>query len=194
MTPPHEEVHFRLPGTSIEAEITAGSSSFAEKLLDSFFAAGGLVLSQVSSLTGMEAYSVQNWIKRGFCSPPVNKKYSKSQFCRLVILHMLKDTLTLPEISGLLSYINGDLTDEGDDTLSDDRLYLYFLRTILLTEEYTKEKATSAAAAAIEDFCEPFPGGKMRLQRTLVTMVCAYHASLLHQEASAMLKEAAKDP
>ena len=192
--PPQPKTGFRLPGTTLELE-GALDADFAKQLLEGFFSAGGLVLSQVSSLSGMEAHSVQNWIKRGFLAPPVNKRYSISAFCRLVILHMLKDSLTLPEIAGLLSYINGDLTDERDDLLSDDRLYLYFLRTLQegdLTRYYDREKAESAAEKACADFKEPFPGGRQRLCRTLVTMVCAYHASLLHREAAAMVKTAAE--
>ena len=193
--PPQQKEGFVLPGTTLMLD-SALDADFAKQLLEGFFTAGGLVLSQVSSLTGMEPHSVQNWVKRGFCSPPVCKKYGISQFCRLVILHLLKDSLALPEITGLLSYINGDLTDESDDLLSDDRLYLCFLRTLQvggLTRSYNREKAEKAAETVCAAFREPFPGGKLRLQRTLVTMVCAYHASLLHREAAAMVKTASAE-
>ena len=57
------------------------------------FLAGGIVRSQVSAVTGLESHMIQNWVKRGFLSNPVNKRYSCRQFCRIAIINMLKTTL-----------------------------------------------------------------------------------------------------
>ena len=85
-----------LPGTTIEAD--PAREGAAEGILSSLFMAGGLVLSQVSQLTGLEPHMIQNWVKRGFVSPPRNKKYTRRQFCRIVIINMLRDSLPLERI------------------------------------------------------------------------------------------------
>ena len=111
----------RLPGTTIEISVNGATS--ARELLDSIFMAGGLVLSQVSGLTGLEPYIIQNWIKRGFLAPPDHKKYSKRQFCRIAIINMLRDVIQIEKITSLLSYINGRLDDESDDIISEEKFY-----------------------------------------------------------------------
>ena len=92
-----------LPGTTIETNLN--ETNISNVILKNIFSAGGLVLSQVSQLTGLEPYTVQNWVKRGFLSPPQKKLYSKNQFCRIVIINMLKESLQIEKITGLLSYI-----------------------------------------------------------------------------------------
>lgn len=160
--PPQQKEGFVLPGTTLMLD-SALDADFAKQLLEGFFTAGGLVLSQVSSLTGMEPHSVQNWVKRGFCSPPVCKKYGISQFCRLVILHLLKDSLTRPKLPGFCPTSTAILRMKVTTLLSDDRLYLCFLRTLQvggLTRSYNREKAEKAAETVCAAFREPFPGGK----------------------------------
>ena len=51
-----------LPGTTVEMNIDHGIQDF----LNSLFAANGLVLSQVTQVTGLEPYIIQNWVRRGF--------------------------------------------------------------------------------------------------------------------------------
>ena len=57
-----------LPGTVLKAE--AEEAGNVEAMFSPMFLAGGMVLSQVSSITGLEPYIIQNWVKRGFISPP----------------------------------------------------------------------------------------------------------------------------
>ena len=57
-----------LPGTTVETDLSRNDA--AEALLSPLFLAGGLMLSQVSQLTGLEPHVIQNWVKRGFVSPP----------------------------------------------------------------------------------------------------------------------------
>ena len=67
-----------LPGTTIAVDWNRPEE--AETLLNSLFLAGGLMLSQVASLTGLEPYVIQNWVRRGFVAPPERKRYSRRQF------------------------------------------------------------------------------------------------------------------
>lgn len=92
------------------------------------------MLSQVSQLTGLEPHVIQNWVKRGFVSPPRNKRYSRNQFSRIALINMLKDCLRLDQITRLLSYLNGHLDDESDDIIDESRLYTYITRLVFQAE------------------------------------------------------------
>ena len=91
----------RLPGTTIE--IAVSNADGARSFLDNAFVCGGLMMSQVARLTGLEPYMIQNWVKRGFLPPPQKKLYSKRQFCRIAIINMLREGLQIEKITGLLS-------------------------------------------------------------------------------------------
>lgn len=115
-----------LPGTVLEVDQSRPEA--ADELFSSLFVTGGLVLSQVCQITGLEPYTVQNWVKRGFLTPPVKKKYNRRQLSRIIIINMLKSALPMESICRLLSYVNGQLDDESDDIIDDSVMYLIFLR------------------------------------------------------------------
>lgn len=116
-----------LPGTTIEYD-----SNQPRQVFSTLFSAGGLMLSQVCNITGLEAHTVQNWVKRGFLSPPKDKKYSQRQLCRIIIINILKESLQLPQIIDLISYVNGRLNDESDDIIDDSELYFQFIELLEL--------------------------------------------------------------
>ena len=68
---------WKVPGTTLQ--ILREEADAAEDMFRSMFLAGGMVLGQVSQLTGLEPYTIQNWVERGFLSPPQNRRYSLSQ-------------------------------------------------------------------------------------------------------------------
>lgn len=177
-----------LPGTTVETDLSRDDA--AEALLSPLFLAGGLVLSQVAQLTGLEPYVIQNWIKRGFVSPPVNKRYSRRQFCRIATINLLKDCLRLDQITRLLSYLNGNLDDESDDIIDDSRLYTYITRLVFLVRQNPmagRETWQEWCAQALEDYEEPWPGARERVQRGLQVIVTAYTAAQLKVRAERML-------
>lgn len=135
-----------LPGTTIAVDWNRPEE--AETLLNSLFLAGGLMLSQVASLTGLEPYVIQNWVRRGFVAPPERKRYSRRQFSRIVLINMLKDSMQLDKICALLSYVNGELDDESDDLIDDFQLYLYIVRLAALVEHQPPSGPDEAAAGA----------------------------------------------
>lgn len=180
-------VNMKLPGTSIEVEKL--NREYAAVMLDGIFAAGGLVLSQIATLTGVELYSVQNWVKRGFVSPPKAKKYTKRQFCRLVIINMLRDAMPIVDLTEMLSYINGDLADESDDTVSDDTLYLYFISMLATVESSDEETVEAAARKVTEEYVEPAEHTRERLCRVLRIMYFAYRATLFSRSAAKIMTE-----
>lgn len=178
-----------LPGTVIRRPEGVDPA----ELLDGLFVAGGLVLSQVSALTGLEGYTVQNWVQRGFVTPTVGKRYSKNQFCRLVTINLLKDSLNLAQIAGLLSAINGKLDDESDDMIDDALLYVYFARIYFRTEGFDREKLREVIEEVTAGFVEPHKGAGKRLREVLRVMYAAYLAASYKKIAEEMLNEISPD-
>lgn len=164
--------HF--PGTRMEViPSQQGVKDIASNIIGNIFTAGGLVLSQVCSLTGLEYYIIQNWVKRGFLAPPVKKMYSKRQFCRIVIINALKDTMQIDQIVKMLSYINGALDDESDDLVDDSDLYNYFVNVMFADDGKTSPE--TIVENAITSYVEPIEGAKERLKKVLLVM---YYAGL----------------
>lgn len=178
-----------LPGTTIETDLSRDDA--AQALLSPLFLTGGLVLSQVAQLTGLEPYVIQNWVKRGFLSPPRNKKYSKRQFCRLATINLLKDCLRLDQITRLLSYLNGNLEDESDDLIDDFELYTYITRLVFRLEQSPqtgRDEWKYWCEQVLSDYREPYPGARDRVRRGLQVIVTAYAAARLKGKAERMLK------
>lgn len=174
-----------LPGTTIEVQLKRGVSN---NILGNIFMTGGLMMSQVSQLTGLEPYIIQNWVKRGYLSSPKNKLYSRSQFSRIVTINMLKDSLQLETISKLLSYINGILDDESDDIIDDSVLYDMYVDVLAElndgVDDIALEKAISGVLVAYK---EPYVGAKKRLSKVLKTMFFANKAVELKKQAEIIL-------
>lgn len=183
-----------LPGTTIQT--TLEEADIASRVLANIFTTGGLVLSQVCQLTNLENHVVQNWVKRGFLSSPVNKRYSKDQFCRIVIINMLKDSLRIDTIVGMLSYINGVLTDKSDDIIDDSDLYNYYVNLLVeisnrggLPGFIDQDNLQDALANLLADFNEVYAGARKRLSKALAVMSTAHMSSLLCRKAEKMAVE-----
>ena len=177
-----------LPGTVLEAE--EREAEHVQALLQPMFLAGGMVLSQVSSITGLEPYIIQNWVKRGFLAPPQNKRYTLRQLCRILNINMLKGVLPMERICGMLGYINGALDDESDDLIDDSVLYFMFVRLAVRARELDRTgEWDSAIAQVLADYREPAPGAKQRIAQVLRVMVIGYIASRMKQEAEQLLAE-----
>ena len=158
------------------------------------FLPGGMVLSQVSAITGLESYTIQNWVKRGFLTAPQNKRYTLRQLCRIIHINMLKGVLPLERICGLLSFVNGQLDNEQDDVIDDADLYFIFLRLAANSRElYRAEDREAVLEEALADYAEPVPGAKTRVKETLRIMLTAWLAARMTQEAERMLNELRKD-
>ena len=181
------DAEWMIPGTVLAAR--RDRPELAEEQIRAMFLAGGMVRSQVASVTGLEAHAVQNWVQRGYVSPPVNKRYSCRQFCRILIINMLKSTLPMEKICGLLAYINGRLDDEADDLIDDSMLYFAFLK---VAAEYRglmldRERRERSVRESLSDYLEPFPGAKERVEQVLHVMLTAWASTQLRREAEGLL-------
>lgn len=177
-----------LPGTLIETgKLTEGES---RRIFDNIFSCGGLMLSQVCNMTGLEAYTVQNWVKRRFVSSPKGRMYDVDQFSRLVIINMLKQSLQLDTIEKLLSYINGHLDDHADDMITDSELYHLFVSLLIKHEGFSDFNKTKELAQQLTDtYKEPLPGAKKRLCKVLEIMTQSYYSAELKRHAEILMCE-----
>lgn len=177
-----------IPGTVLTAAEKNGA--LVEAQFRAMFLPGDMVLSQVSAITGLESYIIQNWVKRGFLTSPRNKHYSLRQLCRIMNINMLKGVLPLPDICKLLGYVNGQLDDEGDDMIDDSDLYFMFVRLAARSKElYKAETRDAVLDEELSDYREPVPGAKARVKEALRIMLTAWLAARMTQEAERMLTQ-----
>ncbi len=179
-------MNWRIPGTVLEQP--RSEAVHIEEQFSSLFLAGGIVLSQVSGITGLESYTVQNWVKRGFLPAPEKKRYSLQQLCRIININMLKSILSMEQICKLLGYINGQLDETGDDLIDDAKLYFLFVRLAVRVKELDRsEDRDGILEEALKDYKEPVPGAKERVKKVLRIMLTAWLAARMCQEAEEML-------
>ena len=181
-------MNWTIPGTTLEGQ--RSNADRTDGLFQSMFLAGGLTLSQVASITGLESYTIQNWVKRKFLAPPQNKRYSMEQVCRIIIINMLKGALPLEQICDLISYINGSLTDESDDIIDDAVLYFMFVSLAARARHIGGSKEWGEAMDEVmETYTEPFPGAKEKVTKVLRIMLTAWIAARLKDQTDAMIAE-----
>ena len=179
-------MNWTIPGTTL-----TGLRSDADRtdgLFQSMFLAGGLTLSQVSSITGLETHTVQNWVKRGYLPPPQNKRYNMEQVCRIIIINMLRGALPLEQICHLISFINGSLTDESDDIIDDTVLYFKFVSLAARARHIGGSKEWGEALDEVmASYAEPYPGAKEKVTKVLRIMLTAWIASQLRHQTDDMI-------
>lgn len=177
-----------IPGTTLTGQ--RENADRVDGLIQSMFLAGGLTLSQVASVTGLESYTIQNWVKRGFLSPPRNKRYDMEQLCRLININILKGNMPLEQIVKLMGYLNGDLADESDDLVDDTQLYFFFVKLAARARYIGGTKAWDDALIEVtEDYREPVPGAREKLIKVLKVMLTIWCANMLKMQADAMMAE-----
>jgi len=175
-----------IPGTVLA--IPREDAVHIEEQFRAMFLPGGMALSQVSGITGLESYTVQNWVKRGFLTKPLNKRYTLRQLCRIININMLKGVLPLERICSLLGYVNGQLDNESDDMIDDSVLYFMFVRLAARSKElYREETREQVLEDALADYQEPTPGARERVKQVLRVMLTAWLAARMTQEAEKML-------
>ena len=178
----------KLPGSTIEDVLAPGA---ADRQLTPLFSCGGLVLSQVCQLTGLEGYTIQNWIKRKFLSPPVKKKYNRHQLCRILNINLLKDTFALEQAVTLLGHIDGSFNDTTGDLVDDSRLYAYLvdcLAALNCSDCLDLSRAGETVRAATADYRSPHRDAEIRLWLVLEIMLTACQAHQIHRRALEMFR------
>ena len=181
-----------IPGTVLQIE--RADAEHIEDIFASMFLAGNIALSQVVSITGLEAYTVQNWVKRGLLSPPERKRYSMYQLCRIININMLKGVLPMERICSMLGYINGQLNDESDDVIDDSQLFFLFVKLAARSKElFMPQDSERLLEQYLEDYQEPIAGAKQRVKKVLRVMLTAWLAARMQQAAEEFLDNMNKE-
>lgn len=175
----------KLPGTAMDFDERGASNAFSviQPILD---ATGGLTLSQLATLTGLEGSTIQNWIKRGWVIPTTGKKYAEPQVVRIMLINILRGTIRLEDIARLMEYINGEVGDQSDDIMHDTELYNLMCQ--LLTEMSLKNlHSREEIEVEIEKRLHKSIEGedRYRLKRVLLIMILGYRASYYRRMAEA---------
>ena len=179
-------MNWTIPGTVLEAP--RAECDQIPQQFGALFLGGGIALSQVAAMTGLEPYAIQNWVKRGFLSSPQNRRYNLEQLCRIITINMLKGALTLEQICNLLGYINGNLADDSDDIIDDAILYFMFVKLAARARHIGgNQDWDQALAEAVADYEEPYPGAKARVIEVLRVMLMAWISSRFQAQVSDMV-------
>ncbi len=167
------------PGTVIEkSEKSAGEFLFAI-----FSATKGLTLAQVREITGLDTPAIQNWVNRGWVARPVDKRYSVNHLARILIINMLRDCMKFEAIANVLSYVNGDVEDLGDDIINEGQLYLYICDAIDRYHGDTRE-IDAVVKEAARDYSSPVKDARDRLETALGIFLSYYEAALAVKTAN----------
>lgn len=179
-------MQWNIPGTVLS--VNRDDARSVEQQFSAMFLGGGIVLSQVSAITGLEPYTVQNWVKREFLPAPAHKRYDINQLCRIITINMLKSALPMEKIVKLISYVNGELDDTSDDMIDDSKLYFLFVHLAAqLADGNYQEKWQQIIDAELADYREPIPGARSRVERVLRIMLVAWSSAKLQKQAEEML-------
>ena len=181
-------MNWTIPGTALT--IQREDAAAIRGQFQALFLGGGIALSQVTSITGLDPYTIQNWVKRGFLTKPEQKRYSLNQLCRVITISMLKGVLPMERICGLLRYVNGKLDDESDDIIDDAVLYSKFVSLAARARHIGGSKEWGEALEEVmESYTEPFPGAREKVTKVLRIMLTAWITSQLRDQTNQMIAE-----
>lgn len=161
---------FEIPGTNMQYSSDNDAFSMFRPMIE---ITGGLSLSQVCSITGLQASTIQNWVKRDYVPRPIKKKYLERHLARILLISSLRDCMNIEDIGELMKLINGDTEDESDDIVSESKLYDYFSNCInMLTCKTIEDEKIEEAIEEVLKNEESI--AKQKLVYALKVMVYAY--------------------
>ena len=112
------------------------------------------------------------------------------QVCRILNINILKGNMPIEQIVHLMTYLNGQLDDEGDDLVDDTALYFYFVRLAARARYIGGTKAWDDALAEItENYQEKAPGARDKLILVLKIMLTVWVANILKSQAEDMIAQ-----
>lgn len=168
-----------IPGT-IKKKSEMGNVTGMEFLNKIFYISNEIMLTQIRKVSGVDVSTLQNWVKRGWVGKTVNKKYSKDQLSRILIINMLRDCMLLKNIDILLHYINGEIDNKADDIIPESVLFDYICRIYDTFSEKgyeNDEQLRQVIEQVTADYNEPVPGARERLNGALEIILIAYFCS-----------------
>jgi len=153
-------------------------------------ATGGLSLSQVCAVTGLEGSTIQNWVKRGWVEHPVGKKYEEVHIARILIINALKECIKLEHISQLMMYVNGITRSGNKPIIKESTLYNYLceaLKQSAQSADHSKSGVEAVINNVIKDYSDPNPESRIRIRKALTLMMFACVCTDVKRRVEAML-------
>ena len=108
----------------------------------------GMMLSALSSVTGVDASTVQNWVKRGYLENPQGKKYSQSHAARIILLNTLKEAVPLERAAEIIE------KTVSDCKVSEKQLLAALLQTLVRATRFNsidKDSLNSVVNSQLRD-------------------------------------------
>jgi len=179
-----------LPGTA-SAYVERGEKGFSkiEMLLD---ATGGLSLSQVCAVTGLEGSTIQNWVKRGWVAHPQGKKYEEVHIARILIINALKECIKLEHIALLMGFVNGPPGDQNAGIIKESELYNFLcdaLEQMGQTADSSRGGAETVVETVIKEYTGPRPDSRARIRKALTLMIFACVCTDVKRRTEAMMEQ-----
>jgi len=153
-------------------------------------ATGGLSLSQVCAVTGLEGSTIQNWVKRGWVEHPIGKRYEEVHIARILIINALKECIKLEHIALLMSYVNGKSQDGSEAIIKESTLYNYLceaLKQSSQTDDHSRSGVESVINNVIKDYSDPNPDSRIRIRKALTLMIFACVCTDVKRRVEAMM-------
>ena len=175
--------------SGIDAYIESDEKGFAKihMLLE---ATGGLSLSQVCAVTGLEGSTIQNWVKRGWVEHPNGKRYEEVHIARILIINALKECIKLEHISMLMGYVNGQAQDGSEAVIKESELYSYLYEALKQSgqaSDHSRGGVEAVIENVIKDYKDPDPNSKIRIRKALTLMMFACVCTDVKRRTEAMM-------
>lgn len=99
--------------------------------------------------------------------------------------------MQIDNILRLLSYINGALDDESDDSIDDCTLYNLFVNLLGRLGDQLPPEAELAHQCdeELRDFEEKIPDSRRRIKEVLMVMVYAYYSACAKRKVDQLMKD-----
>jgi hypothetical protein len=178
-----------LPGTAT-TYIDRGEKGFSkiEMLLE---ATGGLSLSQVCAVTGLEGSTIQNWVKRGWVAHPKGKRYEEIHIARILIINALKECIKLEHIALLMSYINGPAEDTSQTIIKESELFNFLCEALdrMGQPDNGSRGVEAVVETVIKDYQGPTADAQIRIRKSLSLMIYACVCTDVKRRTEAMMDQ-----
>jgi len=182
-----------LPG--IEAYVEQGDKAFS-KIKTLLEATGGLSLSQVCAVTGLESSTIQNWVKRGWVAHPSGKKYQEIHIARILIINALKECIKLEHIALLMGYVNGAHTAKNEESIKESELFNYLCAALARmgkAQDHSRGGVESVVEAVTRSYIGPAPDSRVRIRKALALMIYACVCTDVKRRTEAMMGQILDD-
>ncbi len=179
----------QIPGTLLPYDSKLGPNTFS--VISSLCAAaGGLSLSQIVGITGLEGSTIQNWVKRGWVSKPTGKKYNERQIARILIISVLRDCIQLDKIARLMRYVNGSVDDCSDDIIDEGELFNRLCAVLFELDEthLSRKDIRAVIKRQLADYEGPRLDSAECLTQALEIMVMAYLSARMKQQTEQLFQ------